>query len=136
MKSHKCSKKSHIQKSQRSIQLNKYFKFKINHIHFKFSTCDSEDSKNLLKNKWKKKSESVQCAVYANTSGEECRCQRHFWNDNDENKIGYLKVKLFIFWSFLKVAISQKILENFFQCQNKYSKSLSWAENIKKLFTV
>ena len=26
--------------------------------------------------------------------------------------------------------------EEFFHCQNKYSKSLSWAENLNKLFTV
>ena len=26
--------------------------------------------------------------------------------------------------------------EEFFRCQNKYSKSLSWAENLNKLFTV
>ena len=26
--------------------------------------------------------------------------------------------------------------EEFFHCQNKYSKPLSWAENLKKLFTV
>ena len=35
----------------------------------------------------------------------------------------------------LKVALSQDI-EECFHCQNKYSKSLSWAENLKKLFTV
>ena len=35
----------------------------------------------------------------------------------------------------LKVAINQKILENFY-FQNKYSKLLSWAENLNKYFTV
>ena len=30
----------------------------------------------------------------------------------------------------LKVALSQKIMEKNFHCQHKYSKSLSWAENL------
>ena len=32
-----------------------------------------------------------------------------------------------------KVALSQKIRDNFFHCQNKYSKTLSWADNQKFL---
>ena len=35
----------------------------------------------------------------------------------------------------LKVALSQKILENFYISQRKYTKWLSWAENLNKLFT-
>ena len=36
---------------------------------------------------------------------------------------------------YVKVALSQKVLVIFF-LQYKYSKSLSWAENLNKLFTV
>ena len=36
----------------------------------------------------------------------------------------------------LKVALSQKVLEEFFFLQKKHYKSLSWAENLNKLFTV
>ena len=36
----------------------------------------------------------------------------------------------------IKVALSQKILENFSIANNEYSKSLSWAENLNKLFNV
>ena len=37
---------------------------------------------------------------------------------------------------FLKGCFKSEDTEEFFRCQNKYSKSLSWAENLNKLFTV
>ena len=33
-------------------------------------------------------------------------------------------------------AFNSEDIEEFLHCQNKYSKSLSWAENLNKLFTV
>ena len=39
-------------------------------------------------------------------------------------------------WNFTKGGFKSEDTEEFFRCQNKYSKSLSWAENLNKLFTV
>ena len=36
---------------------------------------------------------------------------------------------------FLKGCFKSEDTEEFFRCQNKYSKSLSWAENLNKLST-
>ena len=37
---------------------------------------------------------------------------------------------------YAKGGFKSEDTEEFFRCQNKYSKSLSWAENLNKLFTV
>ena len=39
-------------------------------------------------------------------------------------------------YRYSKGGFKSEDTEDFFRCQNKYSKSLSWAENLSKLFTV
>ena len=42
---------------------------------------------------------------------------------------------IFLWISNFKGGFKSEDTEDFFRCQNEYSKSLSWAENLNKLFT-